>query len=174
MEPKPKKSSEPAPESVEEAEQQTVKEEVAEAEAEAVQEVAEPLTQDQRIQRLELMMGRVAKNFQQVEEYLVKFKPLLSVAEQFEQKQQAGDAKQPTGNAGLMAGAGQILPLIMQMMGNSGANPLGDELTKKVMEAGLEQMFAGTQLLKAMQTKMLADMGAKVVKQSFDSEAKSS
>lgn len=129
------------------------------------------LTPEQRIERLEAFFSKLVD----------RITPMIELSDQIrqrqqqaEQKQQEGGAKPQTGNANLMAGAGQILPLIMQMMGGGGSNPLGDELTKKVIDAGLQQMFAGTELLKAMQTKMLADMGAKAVKESFDSKAKSS
>ena len=67
---------------------------------------------------------------------------------------------QQTGEAlGGLGGLMQILPAIL----GSGGNILEGEITKKIIEAGMNQMFAGTRLLEAMQTKMLANMGAKEV-----------
>ena len=75
---------------------------------------------------------------------------------------QAPAAGAPAQGGGMMESLGQFLPAILQMAGG-GSGGYEGEITKKVMEAGLNQMFAGTRLLEAMQTKMLANMGAKVV-----------
>lgn len=60
---------------------------------------------------------------------------------------------------GGLGGLMQILPALL----GSGGSGLEGEITKKIIEAGMNQMFAGTRLLEAMQTKMLANMGAKEV-----------
>ena len=101
------------------------------------------------------------KNFQQISEFLTKMEPLIQLSQQVQQQQTSGGSVA----APVPGGAGNILGLISQFapLLGGGSNPLGDELTKKVLDAGLDQMFAGTQLLKAMQQKIMMEMGVKAV-----------
>lgn len=98
--------------------------------------------------------------------------PLIQLSQQVAEQQKLAQENPQAAQGqkgGNLAGMGQVIPFLMQLMGaGGGSSALGDELTKKVIDAGLEQMFAGTALLKAMQTKMLADMGAKAIKDSFE------
>lgn len=76
-------------------------------------------------------------------------------------QQAAPTAAQSQGTPDVMS---ILLPEMMKALGGAQASGgLEGEITKKVIEAGLNQMFAGTRLLEAMQTKMLANMGAKEV-----------
>jgi hypothetical protein len=102
------------------------------------------------------------KNFQKIGEFLTRMEPLVKLSEQVKQQQATGATApvQASGGFDLM----RILEAITKFTGGGGgSNPLGDEITKKVIEAGLSQMFAGTKLLETIQTKMMADMGAKMV-----------
>lgn len=78
-------------------------------------------------------------------------------AEMMQQPQQNQAAGQPPNPWGML---GQFLPALM---GGGGGGGVSDEITKQVIDAGIKQMFAGTRLLEAIQTKIMADMGAKAV-----------
>jgi hypothetical protein len=62
-----------------------------------------------------------------------------------------------------MGALGQMAPAILQAISGGGGGGLSDEIMKKVVDAGISQMFAGTKLLETIQQKILADMGAKAV-----------
>lgn len=64
----------------------------------------------------------------------------------------------------------QFLPQLLGLGGRESSNPLGDEITKKVLAAGLDQMFAGTELLKAMQKRLMTEMGVKTVLAATDKQ----
>jgi hypothetical protein len=86
--------------------------------------------------------------------------------EEMAQRAQA-TAVNPSGLGGDALGTIGTIAQLAKEMGivGGGSNPLGDEITKKVIEAGLNQMTAGTRLLEAMQTQMLSKMGAQIVQQ---------
>jgi aspartate aminotransferase-like enzyme len=125
-----------------------------------VQPEPKSLTTEERLAAMEQALNQVDKNFQQIGTFIDKMAPLIQLADKVVQQQQQPPTPPTSGGAGALE---QLLPQIMQAVGGAGNSGFGDEITKKVMEAGLNQMFAGTRLLEAMQTKMLANMGAKVV-----------
>jgi hypothetical protein len=70
----------------------------------------------------------------------------------------------PSGSSGMGSLLSMAPDLIKQFLGTgSGNTTLGDELTRKVIDAGLEQMTMGTQLLKTIQSKMMSELGSKAV-----------
>lgn len=116
-------------------------------------------------QRLEQLESYTVQNFQRIGEFLTKLEPLTKAIEASTSQQAA-----PSQGGNSSVGLGSILQFLPQILGGGGSsNQLGDDLTKKVLDAGLDQMFAGTQLLKAIQTKMMTEMGVKAVTQTLTS-----
>lgn len=76
------------------------------------------------------------------------------------QKTPAAAEAPAAGNANIMSAIAQFLPMIT---GGGAGGGVSDEITKQVIDAGIKQMFAGTRLLEAIQTKIMADMGVKAV-----------
>jgi uncharacterized coiled-coil protein SlyX len=143
--------------------------------AEPKPETPIPLTPEQRIEMLE---AKLAANEKQVEnafgKLVERLTPVIQLSDKLAQAQEQAknSPQQPQqGAAGLGGSIGQFLPMIMQALSGGGGSALGDELTKKVMDAGLSQMFAGTELLKALQRKMLLDMGSKQIEDSLGKAA---
>jgi len=68
-------------------------------------------------------------------------------------------AAAPAQGSDLMGMIAQFLPQVL----GGGSSGLSDEITKQVVDAGIKQMFAGTRLLEAIQTKIMTDMGVKAV-----------
>lgn len=115
-------------------------------------------------QTVEQKLAIAEVNFKKIADFLEKMGPLVDLSQKIQQQQQntpmpEASISQPGG------GLGALLPLLGKLAPffGGGGSSLGDELTKKVLDAGLEQMFAGTQLLKAMQQKLMTEMGVKAV-----------
>lgn len=95
-------------------------------------------------------------------------KALRAEAEKQRSQIQQQQTAQPAADPSTGFNIGSLMQLLPQVLGSgSGGNALNEEIQKKIVEAGLQQMFAGTELLKAMQTKMLANMGAEVVQKAM-------
>lgn len=82
------------------------------------------------------------------------------------EKQRAEIARTQTPDApasqggGMLGALAQFLPMLA---GGGGSGGVSDEITKQVVDAGIKQMFAGTRLLEAIQTKIMTEMGVKAV-----------
>lgn len=135
------------------------------------------LKPDQRLALLEAQMQQADQNFKQIGTFLTEMEPLLKLSKQLAERQKAAEQAgvQPVGQqpqqgggaGGLMANAGQFMPFLMQMLQGGGGTPIADELMKKVMNAGIEQMFMGTELMRAMQRKFMSEWGSVEVKKSL-------
>ena len=68
-------------------------------------------------------------------------------------------AAAPAQGGDLMSMIAQVAPMLL----GGGSSGLSEEITKQVVDAGIKQMFAGTRLLEAIQTKIMTDMGVKAV-----------
>lgn len=75
------------------------------------------------------------------------------------QRTQMPTAGAPAQGGDLISVLAQVAPMLLG--GSSGG--ISDEITKQVIDAGIKQMFAGTRLLEAIQTKIMTDMGVKAV-----------
>lgn len=110
----------------------------------------------------------VEKRFEYLSHYLEdqgqKLQPLINLSQQVKQRQEQGQGT-TAGPQGIDIGA--LLPLIQQFAGGGGSNPLSEQITQQIVNAGLDSMFAGQKFLKAVQDKMLSNMGAKIVEDSL-------
>lgn len=140
----------------------------------AVPVETKPPTTEQRLALIERQLTQADQNFKTISEFLTKIEPLAGLAQQLQERQnQPTTQETPATPAGLPKGfdIGSILQVLGPILGQvQGSSPLGDELMKKVIEAGLSQMTAGTQLLGAVQKKILMDMGTKIA-QNIDTTA---
>lgn len=87
--------------------------------------------------------------------------PLIQVSQQLAQRQAQPQSETPSSTGGIANTLPSLLQLLPSLLG-SNSNPISDVLQQKIIESGIEQMTAGTTLLKAMQRKILSDMGAKM------------
>ena len=109
-------------------------------------------------QSVEQKLAVAEQNFQKIGSFLERMEPLVKLGEQIQQRQTQPSTPPATGGFDI----GSLLQLAPAFLGG-GSNPIGDEITKKIIDAGLDQMFAGTELLKAMQKKLMTEMGVKTV-----------
>ena len=112
-------------------------------------------------QNVETRLQAADQNFLKIGSFLERMEPLVKLGEQIQQRQ-----TQPQAPAGPPAAGGFDIASLLQMapaLLGGGSSGIGDEITKKIIDAGLDQMFAGTELLKAMQRKLMTEMGVKTV-----------
>ncbi len=100
-----------------------------------------PLTEQERLARLESAMTEVATYLQ-------------GINSQIQTLSQA--PKSSGGIEGIAAAIGEALKSAPS------SNPITDALTQRILDAGLAQMTMGTELLGTVQKKILLDLGAKI------------
>lgn len=119
----------------------------------AVPVETKPLTVEDKVNLLIEAQKISDQNFKTISEFMTKIEPLVGVAQQIQEQKQMQEANpQPQKAPGPLGGVdlGGVLSVLGPILGQANAsNPIGDELMKKVLEAGLSQMTAGTQLLDA-------------------------
>lgn len=117
---------------------------------------------EDRLLSLELGMKQAENNFKTISEFLTKLEPLIAVSQQLEAQKTASQASGATA-PGLPGG--DVLTTILKEAFSSkqASNPLMDQLQSKILEYGMEQMTAGSELLRTMNKKLLSELGAKVV-----------
>lgn len=104
------------------------------------------------------------QNFEIIQKSFNELKPLIKLSKQAAQAQAAPSGQAPTGALGGL----QALAPFLQMFSGGGGNALGDEVTKQIIQSGLNQMNAGTKLLEAIQTRIMAKVGAKAVEEAME------
>lgn len=122
-------------------------------------------------QNVEKRLQIADENFQKLGTFLAKTEPLIKLSEQIRQQQQNPQPTQtkeaaaaPPGNPLLNP---QMLLQIMQGLGggSGGGGELQQKFMERIMEAGFESMFQGTQLMKAVTNRILTEAGANVAKE---------
>ncbi len=110
----------------------------------------------------------VEERFKQIETTLpetIKKKMTESIQEAQQKQVQAMQAAPPPADPGAGAEAGDIATFgrVIEKALGGGSNPMQEEMMKKVWDAGLDSMFAGTTLIKTINQKILSNMGAKII-----------
>jgi hypothetical protein len=125
---------------------------------------AKPLTVKEEIALIKHELAQADENFKTINGFLGKMEPLIKLSEQLAARQnQTPTAGEPQAGS---FNAGSLLQLIPQLLGSGGgSNPIGEEITKKIVDAGLDSMFSGQRFLKAVQDKMLQNMGVEIANQ---------